>query len=271
MSRKKFTPSQTKKEISTGLAGAPARDDQSITLPVSTLLISQNPRTDLRDLAELKNSIADRGILNPLLVAKTPAGFELLGGHRRLECAKLLGITDVPCRVVTTDEPEVVKLIDNVLHQALSPIDEIAAVARLAAMFNGNQVELAKALGKSKSYVSRCLKAAMLPDVSCAGATLSKSALFELADALDPTAALAAAIDGKRSSIREARADSEPGKPPRRLSGPIAGGRYADPVKFRETKTGWTLRVIWDPDRAPVGAKEALTATLERLLARLKK
>src|SRR4051794_25866789 len=104
MSRKPFTPKPTKKEV-LRLDDVPARDDQALVLPVSAILVKQNPRSDLGDLSELKHSILERGVLNPLLVAKVGDRWELLGGNRRLECAKQIGMTDVPCRLVTTEEP----------------------------------------------------------------------------------------------------------------------------------------------------------------------
>jgi ParB family chromosome partitioning protein len=130
MTRKPFAPKQTRRETSLELEHAPARDASALLVPTVSIIITQNPRSDLGDLTELKDSIATRGILTPLLVAKTNAGVELLGGHRRLQCAKDLGLTTVPCRVVETGEPEVIKLLDNIMREALSPQDECLALKR---------------------------------------------------------------------------------------------------------------------------------------------
>jgi len=58
------------------------------------------------DLSELKTSIAAQGLLTPLLIARTADGYELLAGHRRLQCIQELGVPNVPCRLVITQEPE---------------------------------------------------------------------------------------------------------------------------------------------------------------------
>jgi ParB family chromosome partitioning protein len=223
------------------------------------------------------------GVLQSLIVAKSADGYELVAGHRRLEAAKLAGLTEVPARVtsIPTDKIDVLAVVENIQRSQMNPADEIAAVARLAHVFDGNQAELAQTLGKSKSYVSRCIKAArVLADLSCAGATrtviaeMSKSAIFELADAANPKAALAAAVNGKKESIRQARADtsSPEGKTKRKPSGALPGGRaVADAIKLRETRSGgFTLRLNFHPDRSPASARAEIIKVLEKALAKLK-
>jgi ParB family chromosome partitioning protein len=272
MAHKKFTPSPAKIETAYGLANAPGRDDKAMTLPVSALIIKTNPRSNLGDLTELKDSIADRGILNPLLVINTLAGWELIGGHRRLECARELGMVDVPCRVVVSNEPEIIKILDNIMREALSPQDECIALKRLLSAFAGNQSALARALSKSPSYVNRAVRAADLIESGlCAGAQLSKTALMELADSPDPRSVLAAAADGTKEAIRQARADIE--DKARRQSGPLPGGRsVAQTFHFRERRDGkaFSLRVNFDAEKTPPGTREEIIRKLEAILVRLR-
>lgn len=266
------TASQT--ENKTSVDTQPARDDQALLLSISSIVIKQNPRTGLGDLAELKNSIADKGILNPLLVAKTATGWELLGGHRRLECAKLLGLANVPCRVVRTDEPEVIKLLDNIMREMLSPQDECLALKRLLPRFDGNKSALARALSKSPSYVNRAVRAADLIESGlCAGAQLSKTALMELADSPDPEGVLRAAADNTKESIRRAREEIAGSKTERNeLSATSSEKETAKTVQYRERRDGsaFTLRITFDAKKTGPETKAEIVRHLEGILARLK-
>jgi ParB family chromosome partitioning protein len=273
MSRNAFRPKHIKRENLGSLDNAAARDSAALLVPTGSIIVKQNPRSDLGDLTELKTSIDGRGILNPLLVAQTASGIELLGGHRRLQCAKELGLTHVPCRVVKTEEPEVVKLLDNIMREALSPEDECVALKRLLPAFDGNKSALARALSKSPSYVTRALKVAEMVEAGlCAGAKLTKTALMELADSADPQATLAAALDRKKESIREARLDAKPDNGERRPNGPPAGARtVTEAVKLHETKAGgFSVKISFHPERTPDTARADIVRVLESLLSKLK-
>lgn len=270
MSRKKFVPNETKRPPSITVEQAISRDDKAIVIAVAAITITSNPRSTVGDLDELRESIKANGILNPLLVAKTPEGFQLLGGHRRLECAKNLGLAHVPCRIIDTEKPEMIKLVDNVIREELSPEDECLALKRLLPAFDGNKSALARAISKSPSYVNRAVKAAWLIENGlCAGAQLSKTALLELADASDPKAVLLAATDGKKESIREGVRANLNG---RKASGPIAGGRaVAQALQFKQSKLGgFRLKINFSPERTPPAFREEIIRTLERLLSDLK-
>jgi ParB family chromosome partitioning protein len=277
MKKPSLRKTASQNETATNADAQPARDEQALLIPVSTIIVRQNPRSDLGDLSDLQASIAYRGILNPLLVTNTQSGVELLGGHRRLQCAKALGLEAVPCRIIDTNEPEIIKLLDNVMRESLSPKDECLALKRLLPAFDGNKSALARALSKSPSYVNRAVRAAELIEAGLfageqiADRQLSKSALFELAMASDPQAVLASAADGKKESIRQARAGASE-KSGRKASGPIAGGRaVAQALCFRETKSGgFAIRVNFDPSRTPEAARIEMVKVLETLLAKLK-
>lgn len=157
---KKFQPRHQLKESAHHLEAQPARDDKALILPVSLIRIGPNVRTELTNIEELTESIKTHGILQSLVVAKTPNGLELVAGRRRLEAARAAGLKEVPVRIIGADENQVktIRLIENLQREELSPVEEIAAVADLAAVFDGNQDQLARALGKNKTYISRCLK-----------------------------------------------------------------------------------------------------------------
>ncbi len=193
MSKRILRPTVSQSDIDVPLKGQVTRDHSALVIGVDAIKIGANVRTDLGDLEELTSSVIEHGIVQAISVARTPHGLELVTGHRRLEAAKRAGLTEVPVRVVNADENQiaVLRLVENIQREDLSGPDEILAVAKLSTIFP-DQVQLAKAIGKSKSYVSRCLKAAQIVRSSkVATSQLSKSALFEIADSTDPTNALA--------------------------------------------------------------------------------
>ena len=263
---KRFVPKSSSIEPVHHLDAQPSRDDKALILPISLIKTTTNLRTQLPNLEELADSIKVNGILQALVIAKTANGFELIAGRRRLEAAKLAGLHVVPVRIANADENQVatLRLIENLQREQLSPLEEIQAVANLVHVFNGNQDQLAQALGKNKSYVSRCLKAAKIAqDMPVADPQLSKSMLFEIAGAQDPKAALEAVKSGAVRSSKEIR------KP----SGPIHGGRFVSgALQFKESaeNQSFTLRISYCPTRTPAQSKAEIIRRLELVLKRLK-
>lgn len=246
------------------------KDPQALLLPINLIKTAENVRASLPNIDDLVESVKAVGILQALLVAKTERGLELVAGRRRLEAAKVAGLREVPVRVTNAspEQIQVLRLVENIQREDLSPRDEITAVAKLATVFDGNQTELAKAIGKSKSYVSRCVKAAkiLVGHPSCAGATLTKAALFEIADAADPSALLKQLQTGTRQELRDAKAGRKP-------SGALSGGRYVQQaIQFRQNeKTGvMSLRMNFSPDRTPAESRAQIIKTLEEIVKKLK-
>ncbi len=273
MSRKKFVPSETKRPPSITVEQATSRDDKAIVIAVDAITVTTNPRGSVGPLDELKDSIKINGILNPLLVARMEDQFQLLGGHRRLQAAKELGLTHAPCRIVETQEPDTVKLLDNIMREDLNPEDLCLGLKRLLTSFDGNKSALARAVSKSPSYVNRAVKVAELIEAGLftrAQSNLSLRALFDLASTKDPSAFLGSVAGGTSDGIRKVKSNVSDSGPKRQPSGAVSGGRFANPIKYKETKTGWTLKLLWDAERVPNGTKDRMIEQLEALLQKLR-
>ena len=125
------------------------------------------PRHDFNQdsLQELADSIKECGILQPLIVAKTTAGYELIAGERRLRAAKILGLPTVPVIVRSVDEQQklALALIENIQRENLSLLEEAAAYRRLLDEFKVTQEDLSKRLGKARSTISNVLRLLNLP------------------------------------------------------------------------------------------------------------
>lgn len=111
-------------------------------------------------LEELAQSISVHGILQPLSVRRVEGAYELIAGERRLRAAQLAGLTDVPCIVMRMDEKEstVAAMIENLQRQDLDFIEEATGISRLMALFEMNQEQAARMLGKSQSAVANKLR-----------------------------------------------------------------------------------------------------------------
>lgn len=127
----------------------------------------QQPRHDFNqdNLRELADSIRECGILQPLIVAKTTAGYELIAGERRLRAAKLVGLKTVPVIVRSVDEQQklALALIENVQRENLSPLEEATAYRRLLDEFQLTQDELASRVSKPRSTITNLLRLLNLP------------------------------------------------------------------------------------------------------------
>lgn len=117
-------------------------------------------------LVDLIDSIKEHGILEPLVVAKTPAGFQIIAGERRWRAAKLAGLGSVPAIVRETSPRGMLEmaLVENVQRVDLNPLDRAKGFERLMSEFSLTTTEIAKRIGKSTAYVSNTLRLLQLPD-----------------------------------------------------------------------------------------------------------
>mgnify|MGYP000845338392 CR=1 FL=1 len=117
-------------------------------------------------LVDLVDSIREHGILEPLVVAKTPAGFQIIAGERRWRASKLAGLTHVPVIIRETSPKGMLEmaLVENVQRVDLNPLDRAKGFERLMNEFGLTTSEIAVRIGKSVAYVSNSLRLLSLPD-----------------------------------------------------------------------------------------------------------
>lgn len=117
-------------------------------------------------LTDLINSIRQHGILEPLVVAKTPAGYQIIAGERRWRSARILGLKTVPAIVKKTNPQQMLEmaLIENVQREDLTSLDRAKAFQQLQEEFGLSVSEIAQRIGKSVAYVSNSLRLLLLPD-----------------------------------------------------------------------------------------------------------
>jgi ParB family chromosome partitioning protein len=117
-------------------------------------------------LNELADSIKEHGVIEPLVVAKTPAGYQIIAGERRWRASRQAGLTTVPVIVKETTAKGMLEMaiVENVQRQDLNPIERAQAFQRLIEEFGLQVSEIAKRVGKSESYVSNTMRLMALPD-----------------------------------------------------------------------------------------------------------
>lgn len=117
-------------------------------------------------LQELADSIKEHGILEPLVVAHTPAGYQIVAGERRWRAAKLAGLEMVPVLLKETSPKGMLEmaLVENVQRTDLNPVERAKAFQRLMEEFGLSSGEVAGRIGKSPAYVSNTMRLLTLPD-----------------------------------------------------------------------------------------------------------
>lgn len=126
------------------------------------------PRLDFdrEALEALSQSVREKGVLQPLLVREQENGkYEIIAGERRFRAASMAGLTEVPVIVKSMDDKEVleVALVENLLRENLSAIEEAEGLQRLIDEFSHTQEALSQIIGKSRSHIANTLRLLSLP------------------------------------------------------------------------------------------------------------
>lgn len=131
----------------------------------------RNPRRSFDDenLAELADSIREKGVIQPLVVRPNPRvadAYEIIAGERRWRAAQKAGIHDVPVVIIEADDKQALEIaiIENVQRSDLNAIEEALGYEQLANEYSYSQSDLAKIIGKSRSHIANTLRLLKLPD-----------------------------------------------------------------------------------------------------------
>ena len=138
----------------------PAKNTELLIDEISPNRFQPRKYFDDDKLEELITSIRDNGVLQPIVVQKVEAGYELVVGERRWRASKKAGLKKIPAviREVTDAQALELAIIENIHRQDLNPIEEADAYARLADEFALTQEMIAKRVGKSRTAVANTLR-----------------------------------------------------------------------------------------------------------------
>ena len=148
-----------------------SNDERGRVLELAPDIIKVNslqPRKTFSDfnLDELKESIKEYGVIQPLIVTNRGGQYELIAGERRLRASKAIGLKTVPVVIRKVDEQEKlgVALVENLQRQDLNSIEMALAYQKLMDEFNLSTEDVAKKVGKARASISNTIRMLNLPD-----------------------------------------------------------------------------------------------------------
>jgi ParB family chromosome partitioning protein len=183
------------------------------------------PRQVMGDLSELMASIAEKGIIEPIIVRQRAGRFQIVAGERRYQAAVQVGLREIPIVIREVDDNEIIEvaLIENIQRKDLTAFEEAEALQSLATRCGYTHEDMARRLGKSRSSITESLSLNNLPDEAknlCRLADISsKSLLLEVVRQGDPQKMVALiekiSRDGgaTREAVRKETAKPKPGRP----------------------------------------------------------
>ncbi len=148
----------------------------------------RQPRKDVGDISDLKHSIREHGLVQPIVVSPLDQSrYLLIAGERRLTAASQLGLTTVPALIRTVHDHQrlEIQLIENLHRKDLNPFEEAQGFKRLIEEFNLTQEQVARQVAKSVASINQTLRILDLPDIIRenfqTSEKISKSVLLEIA------------------------------------------------------------------------------------------
>ena len=169
-----INPFKNKKGLGRGLSSLIGDSDiksSNDKISISSIIPNKNQPRKLFEkeaLEDLKNSIKERGIIQPLIVRRSNdqnGMFELIAGERRWQAAQSAGLHEVPVVVIEADNLKSLELaiIENVQRKDLNPIEEAESYKNLIDNFGYDQDKVSVFIGKSRSHISNSLRLLSLP------------------------------------------------------------------------------------------------------------
>ena len=195
-------------------------------VPIDLLDPNPNqPRQVMGDLSELMASIAEKGIIEPIIVRQRGGRFQIVAGERRYQAAVQVGLREVPVVIRDVDDDEIIEiaLIENIQRKDLTAFEEAEALYSLGTKCNYTHEDMAKRLGKSRTAITESLALNAMPEEVknlCRLADIhSKSLLLQIVRQGDPQKMVALiekiSRDGgaTREAVRKETAKPKPGRP----------------------------------------------------------
>jgi ParB family chromosome partitioning protein len=226
------------------------------------------PRQVMGDLSELMASIAEKGILEPLIVRQRRDRFQIVAGERRYQAAVQVGLRELPVVIRDVDDTEMLELalIENLQRKDLTPFEESEALQGLAERCGYTHEDLARRLGKSRTSVTESLTLNGMPEEVrnlCRLADISSKSLLLQVVRQDTPEKMTALIEKltsqggvTRQQLREAAAKPKAGRPKHYV------------FAYRPTTKAFNLKLSFAKSRA---TRDEVIEALEAILRELRK
>ena len=227
------------------------------------------PRQVMGDLSELMASVAEKGIIEPLIVRQRGSRYQIIAGERRYHAASQAGLRELPVVVRDVDDGEMLELalIENIQRKDLTPFEESEAMQGLASKFGYTHEDLAKRLGKSRTTITEALSLNGIPPevrkvIRLAGIT-NRSLLLQIVRQGDTQKMLQLLekITSQGATREQLRKDAEQEKPK-------AGRPKSFVFAFKPATKAFNLRLQFNKRNA---SKDEVISALEEIIRELKK
>lgn len=121
---------------------------------------------DEEKLEELASSIQAHGLIQPIILRAVGKGYEIVAGERRWRAARKIGVKEIPCivRTLTDEENMLLAIIENMQREDLNPIEEAEGLHQMMETYGLTQEQVSKSVGKSRPYITNCLRLLKLPE-----------------------------------------------------------------------------------------------------------
>ena len=225
------------------------------------------PRQVMGDLSELMASIAEKGIIEPVVVRQRGRRFQIVAGERRYQAAVQVGLREIPIVIREVDDNEIIEiaLIENIQRKDLTPFEEAEALQSLASRCGYTHEDMARRLGKSRTSITESLALNGMPEEVknlCRLADISsKSVLLQVVRQGDPQKmiALVEKMSREGGTTREA-ARKETAKPK-------AGRPKAYTFHYKAPTKAFKLQLRFTKSRVD---RDEVIAALEGIIAELR-
>lgn len=278
-----------KKRLGRGLDGLlPAVPPKDSVAPkgTSTARIEElhpnrdQPRRTFDDdaLGELAASIAEHGVLEPILVRKRPKGdgFEIIAGERRWRASQRAGLKEVPIFVRELSDAAAFEaaLVENLQREDLNPIETARAFQRLAEEFGHTQEDIAQKVGKDRSTVANSMRLLKLPDdvldmVEHGQLSEGHGRALLSCESVDAMRKLARTASQKRLSVREVERRARTGGSSKKTKGAQPEGKSAN-VRDLERRLSEHLGAPVSVEKGSLVVKFTDFEVLDEILRRMR-
>jgi len=195
-------------------------------IPIDRIEPNPNqPRQVMGDLSELMASIAEKGIIEPLVVRQRGQRFQIVAGERRYQASVQVGLRELPVVIRDVDENEIIEiaLVENIQRKDLTPFEEAEAMHSLATKSAYTHEALARKLGKSRTSITESLALNSMPEEVknlCRLADISSKSLLLQVVRQPTTQKMMALVEriatqggATRAEVRKDLAKPKPGRP----------------------------------------------------------
>lgn len=136
-------------------------------IPLQKIITNeQQPRKDFGELADMADSIKEKGILEPILIRPKDGQFEIIAGERRFKAAEIAGLTEIPCIEydIADNEALEISIIENIQRKDLTIYEQAFSLKALSEIYGYTHQDIGKKIGKSRVTVSELIRVSDLPE-----------------------------------------------------------------------------------------------------------